>query len=108
MISSPCATTMLTTYRPPIASQLVRANPAFQWRQPCHQRDQDDHAVPGEQAEDLPGPGQPGAEPVRAGGVLPPQCEDDHRPEADSAEHNPRTCLSRNIPWCVPRPLRAG
>ena len=86
------------------AGQLVGADAALQRREPRHQRDQDHHAVAGQQAEDLAGSGQPAAEPADVGGGVPPQRDHGERADPDDGQDRARAYpsapfLRRNGPW---------
>ena len=72
------------------AGEPVGADAALERRDACHQRDEDDDAVAGEQAGDPAGVGQPVAEAVDRRGVVPPQRDRRDRAGEDDGEDGVR------------------
>ena len=86
--------------------QPVRADRALDGPDAGHQQHQHDDGVAGQQAEDLPGAGQPAAESGEAEGAVPPEGEDGDRagrdgrqqcPRADGGSH--RSLASPDVAW---------
>ncbi len=90
------------------ARQPVRADLALQQRDAGHQQQQDGRRVPGQQAGDPSGAGQPVGGRGHLGGVPPPHRQQAEGAQADQREHGPWHGVGREPAGCGLGPTAAA